>query len=461
MNVRTGASSKRKQMNILKGSIWDKILLFAIPIALTNILQQLFTTADTAVVGRLVGNHALAAVGCAGPVVTLFITIFSGLAVGANAIIARMIGLGHKDQIKKSVHSSIVIALIAGLIITVIGEAIAVPLLKSVGTPEDVMDMAVRYLRIYFSGSIFLTLYNFESAIFRANGDTKKPLYILVISGIVNIFLNLFFVIVFHMSVAGVALATLASNAVSAVALFWLLMREDGALKISFSDIRLSPDIAKNILVIGVPSAVQGMIFNIANIIIQSGINSLGSVAVAGATVGQNIEIFGYFAVTGFGQAAVTFNSQNLGAGNIKRCIASTRWCIALGFIFTALVSVLLVAFRFQLSALFTSDRAVIEIAAERIFLIAAFEVINMVIEVMSGALRGLGRSLSPALLSVFCICGVRMIWLFLIFPMNRTFGWLFTVYPISWIIAMTAITIAYLITKRSLLSEQAVQEAI
>lgn len=452
MDLRPGASSKTKQMDILSGSIWDKILLFAIPIALTNILQQLFTTADTAVVGRLVGNQALAAVGCAGPIVTLFITIFSGLAVGSNAIIARMIGLGHKDQIKKSVHTSIIIAVIAGLIITVIGEAITVPLLRAVGTPEDVMDMAVRYLRIYFSGSIFLTLYNFESAIFRANGDTKKPLYILVISGIINIILNLFFVLAFHMSVAGVALATLVSNAVSAVFLFWLLMREEGTIKVSFSDMRLTSEIAKNILIIGVPSAVQGMIFNIANIIIQSGINSLGSVAVAGATVGQNIEIFGYFAVTGFGQAAVTFNSQNLGAGNIRRCIASTRWCVVLGFIFTALVSAVLVAFRFRLSALFTSDTAVIEIAAERIFLIAAFEVINMVIEVMSGALRGLGRSLSPALLSVFCICGVRMIWLFLIFPMNRTFGWLFTVYPISWIIAMIAITIAYLIVKRKLL---------
>lgn len=445
------AGRKRKNTDLTEGSLWDKILLFAMPIVLMNILQQLFNTADIAVVGRLVGNDALAAVGSASPIVTLFITIFSGLSVGANAVIARMVGSGNKEQIGRSVHTSVVIAVLSGVIVLIVGEWITRPLLVLVGTPENVIDMAVLYLRIYFSGSMFIMLYNFEAAILRAGGDTKRPLYILLISGVLNIVLNLFFVMACGMSVEGVALATLFSNIVSAVMLFGILVKEKSVLQIRIPELRLHTGIARGILMIGIPAAIQGMLFNIANVVLQSGINSLGPTVVAGNTVGVNVEIFLYFIVAGFGQTCITFNGQNLGAGKLKRCVSATRWCLGLGFLFTVIAGGAAFALRYDLAGIFTPDEAVIRIAAFRIAILAAFEVLNMMIEVISGALRGLGHSFLPALLSLFFVCGVRMIWLFVIFPMDRTYGWLMSVYPVSWVLAVVSLAGAYFYVKRKL----------
>ena len=274
---------KNGQMDMVTGSLWDKILLFALPIVVTNVLQQLFNTADIAVVGRLVGNDALAAVGCTGPIVTLFITLFSGMAIGANAVIARHIGAGDRKKTKEAVHTSIAIAVLAGLVIMAVGESITRPLLEVVSTPDNVMDLAVTYLRIYFSGSLFLMLYNFEAAILRAGGDTRTPVFVLMATGVINIGLNLFFVLACGMSVEGVALATLISNIMSALILFMILMREEGVLKVRLRSVRIYGKDAKAILMIGVPAAIQGMLFNAANIVIQSGVNSLGSDVVAGA----------------------------------------------------------------------------------------------------------------------------------------------------------------------------------
>jgi len=452
--VQGAAGRKRNGADLTEGRLWDKILFFAMPIVLMNILQQLFNTADIAVVGRLVGNDALAAVGSAGPIVTLFITVFSGLSVGANAVIARMVGSGNKEQMEKSVHTSVAIAVLSGAIVLIVGEAIARPLLELVGTPENVMDMAVLYLRIYFSGSIFIMLYNFEAAILRAAGDTRRPLYVLLISGVLNIALNLFFVMACDRSVDGVALATLVSNIVSAVMLFGILVNEKGGLWLRVSEIRLHPGIARGILLVGIPAAIQGMLFNIANIVLQSGINSLGPTVVAGNTVGVNVEIFLYFIVAGFGQACITFNGQNLGAGKLKRCVSATRWCLGLGFILTVIASGIVFIFRNSLAGIFTQDNAVIRIAAFRIAILATFEVLNMMIEVISGALRGWGHSFLPAFLCLFFVCGVRMVWLFVIFPMDRTYEWLMSVYPASWILAVASLTGAYFYVKRKLFQE-------
>ncbi len=446
--------------DLTEGRLWNKILYFAMPIVLMNILQQLFNTADIAVVGRLVGNDALAAVGSAGPIVTLFITIFSGVSVGANAVIARMVGSGNKEQIGKSVHTSVAIAVLSGVIVLVVGELITRPLLELVSTPEHVMDMAVLYLRIYFSGSIFIMLYNFEAAILRAGGDTKRPLYVLLVSGALNIVLNLFFVMSCGMSVEGVALATLVSNIVSAVMLFGILLQEKGDLRISVAEIRLHSGIARGVLMVGIPAAIQGMLFNIANIVLQSGINSLGETVVAGNTVGVNVEIFLYFIVAGFGQTCITFNGQNLGAGKLNRCVSATRWCLGLGFLFTVIASGIAFIFRSSLSGIFTPDEAVIQIAAFRIGILAAFEVLNMMIEVISGALRGWGHSLLPALLSLFFVCGVRMLWLFVIFPMDRSYEWLMSVYPVSWALAVISLAGAYFYVKRKLLAGMALRGA-
>lgn len=443
--------SKNKQMDMLNGRLWSKILLFSMPIALTNILQQLFNTADIAVVGQIVGNDTLAAVGCTGPIVTLFISLFSGLSLGVNAVISRFIGARNTEGTKKAVHTALTIALISGIIVAVLGEIAARPLLVLVSTPENVIDLAVLYLRIYFSGSIFLMLYNTEAAILYSIGDTKKPVFILLAAGIINIGLNLFFVIVCKMSVGGVALATLISNALSAATLFIVLLREKRIIKVNISDIRLYKGMSKMILKIGIPTALQGIIFNAANIVLQSGINELGSDVVAGSTVGLNIELFAYYIVAALGQASITFNSQNLGAGNLKRCAQATKWCIILGVIITAVSSVIIVTFREFLAGLFTPDEAIVKIASIRILIIVGFEVINMMIEVLSGTLRGLGYSALPTFLCVFFICGIRTLWLFFIFPLNKTFLWIIVVYPISWVFTVASLTIAYFYVKKKL----------
>lgn len=440
---------KSRQLDFLHGSIWDKVIFFALPLILTSILQQLFNTADVAVVGKIVGEKALAAVGCTGPVVNLFITIFTGLAVGANAMISRLIGAGDRENAGRAVHNAMAIALLSGLLITLVGQLIAKPLLRLVSTPEDVLDLAVLYLRIYFGGSIFLMLYNFEAAILRAGGDTKRPLYILLMAGILNILLNLFFVLICGMSVEGVAIATLISNVFSALLLLVILLREPGILQVQPAKLRLEKDMVLPILRVGIPAAVQGMLFNIANIVIQWGINGLGSSVVAGSTIGLNVEIFAYYIVTGFGQASVTFNSQNLGAGQLRRCIRATRWCMLLGFLFTLVFSGLMVLLRLPLASLFTNEQAVAEIAALRILILAGLEVINLVIEVLSGALRGLGYSFTPTLLSAVFICGVRVAWLWWVFPLERSFRWLLMAYPVSWSLAALSITIAYFVIKR------------
>ncbi|MCI8327704.1 MAG: MATE family efflux transporter [Lachnospiraceae bacterium] len=442
-------------MDLLTGSLWDKVLLFTLPIVATNILQQLFNTADIAVVGQVVGNAPLAAVGCSGPIVTLFITLFSGLAIGANAVISRHIGAGDKGKVREAVHVSMAIAIIFGLLVMVVGESITRPLLEIVGTPANVMNLAVKYLRIYFLGSVFLMLYNFEAAILRAGGDTRKPVLVLIVTGAVNIVLNLFFVIVCRMNVEGVALATLISNVLSAFILLRILTQSENILQIRPKNIHLQKDVAKVILLIGIPAAIQGMLFNIANIVIQSGVNSLGSDVVAGSTVGFNIEIFVYYIVAGFGQASITFNSQNLGAGNLKRCAQATRWCVGLGFIMTVIVSCLIIGFREFLAGFFTSDETVIRIAVIRIMVLVSFEIFNMLNEVMSGTLRGLGYSILPAFLSIFFVCGVRILWLLFIFPLNRTFEWLITVYPLSWIFTDISLILAYFLVKKRLYTQR------
>lgn len=441
----------RSQAYFLSGRLWDKILLFSLPIALTNILQQLFNTADIAVVGRLAGSDALAAVGCTGPIIALFVSLFSGFSIGANAIISRQIGAGNEDEVRKSVHSSIAIALIIGLIITAIGEIIAKPLLYLVRTPEDVIDLAAKYLRIYFSGSVFIMLYNFEAAILRAGGDTKTPVFVLLASGIINIGLNLFFVLALHMSVDGVALATLISNIISACILFAVLKRYDGVLRVNPSEIRIIKGTTKSILIIGLPAAIQGMLFNIANVVIQWGVNVLGSDVVAGSTAGLNVEVFAYYAVSSLGQASITFNSQNFGAGNLKRCAESTRWCVILGTVITAIIALFMITFRKFLVGLFTPDKALIEIGSVRIVIIVSFEVFNMLIDVLSGSLRGMGYSTLPAILCIFFICGIRILWLLFVFPLHQTFTWLLAIYPISWIFAVISLTAAYFYVKRKL----------
>lgn len=438
-----------KKIDILHGSIWDKVLAFALPLAATSVLQQLFNSVDVAVVGQFSGSKALAAVGSTSPITSLFITIFVGLSIGTNVVISRFLGAQNDKQVKKSVHTSLVLSVISGIIIALIGELIAKWLLVMMSTPAEVLDQALLFLRITFIGMIFLTIYNFESAVLRASGDTKRPLYCLLISGVINISLGLFFVVICKLDVAGVALATLIADATSALLLLIILIKEKGALKVSFKDLQIDSRITKEILFTGIPAAIQGMLFNIANIIIQSGINSLGADVVAASTVGLNFEIYIYYLITGFAQASITFNSQNYGAKNYKRCIQSTRWCMGLGFIFTMLLSGIFILFSHIFAGIFTSDQAIIELATIRMRYILAFEFLNMTIEIMSGSLRGLGNPMISTILCVIFVCGVRLFYMFVIFPHYNTFNMLLIIYPISWATASASIVSAYFVVKK------------
>lgn len=438
-----------KKIDILHGSIWDKVLAFALPLAATSVLQQLFNSADVAVVGQFSGSKALAAVGSTSPITSLFITIFVGLSIGTNVVISRFLGAQNDKQVKKAVHTSLVLSVISGIIIALIGELTAKWLLVMMSTPEEVLDQALLFLRITFIGMIFLTIYNFESAVLRASGDTKRPLYCLLISGVINVSLGLFFVVICKLDVAGVALATLIADATSALLLLIILIKEKGALKVSFKDLQIDSRITKEILFTGIPAAIQGMLFNIANIIIQSGINSLGADVVAASTVGLNFEIYIYYLITGFAQASITFNSQNYGAKNYKRCIQSTRWCMGLGFIFTMLLSGIFILFSHTFAGIFTSDQAIIELATIRMRYILAFEFLNMTIEIMSGSLRGLGNPMISTILCVIFVCGVRLFYMFVIFPHYNTFNMLLIIYPISWATASASIVSAYFVVKK------------
>lgn len=438
-----------KKIDILHGSIWDKVLAFALPLAATSVLQQLFNSADVAVVGQFSVSKALAAVGSTSPITSLFITIFVGLSIGTNVVISRFLGAQNDKQVKKAVHTSLVLSVISGIIIALIGELTAKWLLVMMSTPAEVLDQALLFLRITFIGMIFLTIYNFESAVLRASGDTKRPLYCLLISGVINVSLGLFFVVICKLDVAGVALATLIADATSALLLLIILIKEKGALKVSFKDLQIDSRITKDILFTGIPAAIQGMLFNIANIIIQSGINSLGADVVAASTVGLNFEIYIYYLITGFAQASITFNSQNYGAKNYKRCIQSTRWCMGLGFIFTMLLSGIFILFSHTFAGIFTSDQAIIELATIRMRYILAFEFLNMTIEIMSGSLRGLGNPMISTILCVIFVCGVRLFYMFVIFPHYNTFNMLLIIYPISWATASASIVSAYFVVKK------------
>lgn len=439
----------KKEINMTSGTLWDKILIFALPLAATSILQQLFNSADTAIVGRFAGSRALAAVGSNGPVINLLVNIFVGISIGANVIISRFIGEGNKEKIAKAVHTAITVAIISGLFVTCLGTAITRPILELMSAPKDIIDLSAVYLRIYFLGMPFMMLYNFSSAILRSKGDTRRPLISLLISGSANVILNIIFVIVFGMGVAGVAAATVISQMISAALLLYFLMHEEDALRLVWKKLSIDRAILKDMAKIGVPAGLQSMVFSASNIIVQSSLNSLGSTVLAASSASVSFEIYAYYMLNAFEHAAVTFTGQNYGAGNLKRCARITRWCLLLGFIFTGALSVLCVVFGSTLIKLYTADADVAKVALMRMNVVMLFQVINMVLEVFSGAMRGLGYSLVPTLISIFGICGVRVIWVAAVFRARPEFMTLVAVYPLSWCITASAITTAYFIVRR------------
>lgn len=441
-------------MDMIHGSLGDKIIRFALPVAATGILQQLFNAADIAVIGRFVGKEAMAAVGSNNSLIGLMVTMFGGIAMGANVVIARSTGQANREGIRNAVHTSILIAFVGGMIMTIIGELIARPLLHWMGVPEEIFGEALRYIRIYFAGLPVIFLYNFESAIFRSQGDTRTPLICLTISGVLNVVMNVFFVVVLHMTVDGVALATVLANLISSGLLLVMLMRSQSAIRVQWSGFSYQPRVIGTILRIGAPAGLQGMVFSLSNLCIQSAINSLGADVIAASAAAFNVEIFAYFVLNSFGQACTTFVGQNRGAGDLERCRKATRICMGQDMIFTAVISALILLSGHALLRIFNTDPEVVRLGYTRILILISAELVNVVIEILSGAMRGHGQSLIPAVVSLAGICGVRIIWVYTVFPFSRTFNTIMAAYPISWTITAVVLVVAYFMMMRKITPE-------
>ena len=447
---------KRKRslaIDILNGPMWDKILRYALPVAATGILGQLFNASDIAIVGNFAEGDtvaAVAAVGANGPVIGLLLNIFIGIALGANVVIANAIGRGDKETVSRAVHTSIVAAVIGGIIVGALGQLVAEPVLSMLQVPEDVFPLALKYMRIYLLGLPVIFLYNFEAAIFRSAGDTKTPLIALALSGVLNVILNLFFVIVLNKTVDGVAIATVLANVVSSVVLLRRLLRSELFIHVEFKDLRIDWKILWRILKIGVPAGIQGAVFSLSNIVVQSAINSLGKVTMAASSAAFNVEVMAYYILNSFGQACTTFVGQNYGAGQIDRCRKALKLCLIESVIATACAVCIALLSGKYLIALFNNDPEVIRLGMVRMKFIFMSYIFSTIYDCMSGYMRGFGISLTPALLTIFGVCGTRIIWIYTVFPASQTFETIMQVYPISLAINMVLIFCALLITRPS-----------
>lgn len=434
---------KKQKLDMLNGSIWNKLPVFALPIAATGILEQLFNASDIAIVGNFAQTDktaAVAAVGANSPIIGLILNLFIGIALGANVVIANAIGRDDRQTVQKAVHTSMVVSVIGGVLVAVIGEIIAEPLLTALNVPNDVLELALLYLRIYFLGMPVILLYNFEAAIFRSIGETKMPLIALTLSGILNVLLNLFFVIVLKMSVNGVATATVLANVVSAGILYIKLVKSDKYIKVEFKKLRIDGKVFAKIMQIGLPAGIQSAVFAVANIVIQGAINSLGTVVIAASSAAFNIEIIAYNVMNSFSQACTTFVGQNFGANKIDRCKKTLFLCLIEDAIASGTaILIVLITGKFLLS-IFNNNPEVIEIGYTRLVIIFIAYIFSMLYEVMSGYLRGFGFSLVPAILTTVGVCVLRIIWINTVFPANRTFVTIMTAYPVS--LATTAVLI-------------------
>lgn len=428
-------------IDMLHGPIAGPMFLFALPLALTGILQQLFNTADVLVLGQYVGTNALAAVGNNSPIIGLLVNLFMGVSLGANVVIARFIGAHNLKETTRAVHTSFLLALILGFAVAVAGELMAEPMLRALSVPEEVMEPAALYLRIYLLGMPAIGLYNFESAIYRSRGDTQTPLKALAVASLLNIVGNLAAVLLLDWGIAGVAAATSLANYVSAWMLYHSLCHEHGIIRIEPGAIRMIGPYAREILRIGLPAGIQGMVFSLSNLVIQAAINSLGAEVMAASAAAFIIEINIYVFLIAFGQSITTFVSQNYGAGNLPRCRQVTRVGMQVGMVVIVLLSGSACLLADHLLAFFNDVASIIEIGRIRVFYIVGFYAVCVFIEGFSGAMRGYGYSLPPALLMLATVCGVRIVWIYTVFAAEPTFRNIMVCYPISWTI--TAVLLA------------------
>ncbi|MBQ2232479.1 MAG: MATE family efflux transporter [Erysipelotrichaceae bacterium] len=445
----------RKSMDMANGPLLKNILIFSIPLIFSNILQMFFNSADTIIVGKFAGDKALAAVGSTGSIVFLITSLFNGLATGTNVVVARYIGTGNKDKIKDSVHTSIALATAGGIVLTFIGLFFSKVFLRMMSTPEDFIDLSATYMRIYFMGVIFLLLYNFGSAILRSKGDTRRPLYFLLISGVLNIVLNFITVYFFHLSVIGAASATVASEALSAFLVLNVLFHEEDATRLDMKHLYFDKESILDIMRIGIPAGLSGAVFALSNVVIQSSINSFNSTdVVAGNAAGNNVENYVYIGYMAFTQATITFTSQCMGAGRldrIKQIMVTTMAMVVVGAIIMGTAVYLAGPFVLRF---YTDKPEVVAVGMVRIRLVASLLVLNGILDVFVNSLRGMGVSTLPTILMVVGICGVRLLWIYTMFPIHHTLESIYLCFPISWAVTSIVEFILWIIVYRRTMAQ-------
>ncbi|MGP1612277.1 MAG: MATE family efflux transporter [Catonella sp.] len=440
---------KSYRMDMTEGPLTSKIIQFTIPVMLSAILQLLFNTADVIVVGRFSGKTALAAVGSTGALINMLVSLFMGLSIGTNVLVARYQGAKNEKSVSETVHTSIALGVVGGIILLVAGLFAARPLLELMATPEDVIDQSTLYMRIIFLGMPLSLILNFGAAVLRAVGDTKRPLYYLTIAGVVNVILNVFLVTVFHLGVAGVAIATVISQAVSCTLIIICLKHETGSIKLYLNKIKITPDKCIDIMKIGLPAGLQGCIFSISNVLIQSSVNSFGSTVMAGNTAAGNIEGFVYVSMNSLHQTCISFTSQNFGAGKFKRIKAVLINCIIIVTITGLVLGNFAYLFGNTLLSAYNNEPEVIGYGLTRLSIIARFYFLCGLMDVMVGAMRGIGYSILPMIVSLIGACGLRIVWIYTIFVEFRSLHTLFLSYPVTWIITFLTHLICYYIVTR------------
>lgn len=437
---------KSYEMDMCNGPIFKKLLIFALPLMLSGILQLLFNAADIVVVGKFTGSHALAAVGSTGALINLFVNVFIGFSIGTNVLVAQYFGARDEKNVQETVHTSILLGIVGGFILIVAGIVFAKPMLEWMDTPDNVLEHAVLYMRIYFVGMPAMLVYNFGAAILRAIGDTKRPLYYLLSAGVINVVLNLFFVIVLDMGVAGVAAATVASQVVSAVLIVRCLMQSEGIYRLNLHELKLHRKKLIRIVQIGLPAGLQGAVFSLSNVLIQSSVNSFGSVAMAGNTAAGNIEGFVYTSMNAIYQTALSFTSQNVGGGRQDRIPKIIFQCMAIVIVIGAVMGNLAYQCGPFLLGIYSSDPEVIQFGMSRMQIICQWYFLCGIMDVAVGILRGLGYSVMPMLVSLTGACGLRVLWIFTVFVWKHSLFVLYLSYPITWIVTFTVHLICLLV---------------
>lgn len=443
--------SKRYEIDMCNGSLLDKLISFSLPLMLSGILQLMFNAVDIIVVGNFTGSQALAAVGSTTSLINLFINLFIGISLGANVLAARHYAAGRDREMSETVHSAMALALISGIVMVFVGIIFSRGALELMDTPDDVIDQSTLYMRIYFMGMPFFMMYNYGASILRAVGDTKRPLLFLVIAGVVNAGLNLFLVIVFHLGVAGVAIATVVSQMISCVLVLMCLYRTDSSYQLRFSKLKLRWVYIKQICQVGIPAGIQSMVINFSNVLLQSSVNSFGSIAMAGYTAANNIFGFLFASIDAVTQACMSFTSQNYGVGKYKRMTKVLVECICLSVAVALLLGCSAYIFGNKILRIYTDDAEVVKAGVQVLRYSTVTYFLCGLMNVFPGALRGMGFSAAPMILSVIGTVGTRILWIYGVFPSHRSLDVLFISYPASWFVTVVFQVVCYFIVRKKI----------